>query len=94
MSDAAIKANLEKAITDYAFINGCTHPLASNFNKQATIDDGSCNDPYYIRPELRCSGSGMIFNVPDGCVDDNGHSSNNDDLQVFILFKIPQKYYK
>ena len=82
--DGTKKANLEKAINDYAFVNGCTHPLASNYNQAATIDDGSCQDPYYIKPELRCAGNGLIFNVPNGCIDDNGNSSQNDDLQVIL----------
>ena len=88
ISDAGIKANLEKAINNYAFVNGCTHPLASNFNSKATIDDGTCHDPYYIMSELRCNGTGMIFNVPNECLDDNGDSSVDDDLQVFFFFNV------
>ena len=78
VSDPAKKANLEKAINDYLFVSGCTHPKASNYNPEATIDDGSCNDPHYIKPELRCAGTGLIFNVPDGCIDDGGVHSQND----------------
>lgn len=83
LSEPSKKSNLEKAIKDYAFVSGCTHPMADNFNPSATIDDGSCKDPYDIRPELRCSGNGLIFNVPDGCLDDGGKSSQGDSLQVY-----------
>lgn len=38
------KDNLKRAISRYLVKPGCTHPLADNYNKTATKDDGSCED--------------------------------------------------
>ena len=43
-----IKTNIEKASIDYvsSFV-GCTSPSAMNWNKTATVDDGSCIETNY-----------------------------------------------
>lgn len=45
IEDIQKKQNLEKALTEYLIRPGCNHPRAYNYNKRATQDDGTCEDP-------------------------------------------------
>jgi hypothetical protein len=83
IENQAIKTNLDKAINTYLYVKGCNHPKASNYDQRASVDDGTCIDPPVIPRNLRCSGTGLVESIADGCVDDGGRNSGNDYVQIF-----------
>ena len=51
----------------YPIVYGCTRPLASNYNSDATIDDGSC---VYVQPD--------VDDIIPGCMDPLSSNYNNE----------------
>lgn len=54
-------------------IRGCTNNKASNYNPEATIDDGSCQVPNGVmqsreaaRPRVRAEGAKVAYAIPEG----------------------------
>ena len=45
IEDFQKKKNLKKALHKYLIQPGCNHPHASNYDDEATKDDGTCEDP-------------------------------------------------
>ncbi|MBT3612635.1 MAG: T9SS type A sorting domain-containing protein [Flavobacteriales bacterium] len=63
-------------------VDGCTDPLACNFNPLATVDDGSCILPDGCTDSLACNYDSTALcddgscNLPDGCTDPSACNFN------------------
>ena len=57
------------SFTVQAAIGGCTDPTACNYNADATVDDGSCEHPVWMIPEMLGSSPAILdceSNLPAG----------------------------
>tara|TARA_Y100000991_G_scaffold207172_1_gene184976 strand:+ start:1 stop:1677 length:1677 start_codon:yes stop_codon:yes gene_type:complete len=92
-SSSMATSNCIYPICDFQDILGCTNGIASNYNENATIDDGSCiiygctssTDPNYNSQATEDDGSCEFIY---GCTDSvacnyNANATNNDDSCVF-----------